>query len=146
VHSRPIDPETLISTLKKACPRLAGKHHFAYLLVFGSYAHGEVWPQSDIDIAVRMPEGNDWLEASLSLAGDIERLLETWQPVNVVVLNVAPPALKYEIYARGLLLFCADEILFENDYLQALHEYFDFQYVAAKDYEEAKRYLNLGEP
>jgi len=143
VSRRPIDPAFLVSTLKKECPHLAGKHHFVYLLLFGSYAHGEVWPQSDIDIAVRMPKESDWLEASLSLAGDIEKLLGVWQPVNVVALNAAPPALKYEIYVRGLLLFCTDELLFENDYLQALHEYFDFQYVAAKDYAEAKSYLNL---
>jgi len=75
----------------------------AYL--FGSYAQGEAGRSSDVDIAVL-------------LGGDAKKLYELYQKVglgvrdalgterfDLLLLNDAPPALKFEVISTGRLLY-----------------------------------------
>ena len=82
----------------------------AYL--FGSEAEGRSHRESDIDIGVLLdwqayPSRRDRFEARLRLLSELARGLEG-RPVDVVVLNDAPPQLARHIATRGRRVFCLD--------------------------------------
>ena len=104
----------------------------AYL--FGSYARGVQTPQSDVDIAVlfsRTPE--NLLEHHLRLSNDLSDILG--KDVDLIILNVAPPLLRYQVIKHGRLIYCRNErerISFES---KSMCEYLDFSR-AARRYDE----------
>jgi predicted nucleotidyltransferase len=77
----------------------------AYL--FGSVASGSARPGSDADIAILFEE--------VPAPGALDRLSEhltqaAERPVDLVVLNAAPPLLAREVVARGRLALCRDDM------------------------------------
>lgn len=97
----------------------------AYL--FGSYARGQAWAESDVDIAVLLeghPDDEHCLDRRLDLASDLTDLLHA--DVDVLILNQAPPALRYAVLRDGVLLFCRDRQAMVMFRLRAVNEYLDF--------------------
>jgi len=113
---------------------------FAYL--FGSYATGKVWAMSDIDIAVYVDprKVNDLFKLKLRLLGMLNDAFKT-DKIDLVILNEAPPVLKYEILVKGILIFTKDKEIHTEFYLRATKEFFDFQYILDKNYEAVKEAL-----
>jgi len=69
-------------------------------VLFGSAARGSLGADSDIDVAVSLPEGAD--RAVPALAVSFERALG--RRADVVLLDDAPPLLRFEIARDGVLL------------------------------------------
>ncbi len=94
----------------------------AYL--FGSRARGDHRLRSDADIAVLLARTPTCLnEYPFDLAGELET--ELGIPVDVVVLNGAPPDLVHRVLRDGVLLVDKDpttRIAFE---VRSRNEYFD---------------------
>lgn len=95
----------------------------AYL--YGSVARGTARPDSDVDIAVlpMRPRGGTLEALHLDLEGDLER--RVGKPVQIVVLDGAPPDLVHRILTDGILVHEGDRgrrIAFE---VRARNEYFD---------------------
>ena len=113
---------------------------FAYL--FGSYATGKVWAMSDIDIAVYVDprKVNDLFKLKLRLLGMLNDAFKT-DKIDLVILNEAPPVLKYEVLVKGILIFTKDKEIHTEFYLRATKEFFDFQYILDKNYEAVKEAL-----
>lgn len=85
---------------------LAGRQDVRLAYLFGSIAAGLARRSSDADIAVLFdevpaPAVLDLLSERLGAA--VER------PVDLVVLNLAPPLLAREVITRGRLLLCRDD-------------------------------------
>lgn len=81
----------------------------AYL--FGSYASGVPGPRSDLDIALLLDErvkSRDYGVIKLNIITGLMRLL-SFNKVDLVVLNTAPPLLSHEVIKKGRLLFSRDE-------------------------------------
>lgn len=100
---------------------------FAY--IFGSYAQNNLKVHSDIDIAIFLEKelnSDIYLEIKMKLADKLKR------EVDLVILNDAPPLLKYQIYRNNLLLFTRDKTIESNHKVKTLFEYNDM-----------KRYLDL---
>ncbi len=99
----------------------------AYL--FGSAVHGKMSRESDVDIAVLLPERfskKKRFEIRLAL---MERLARHFKnKVDVVIFNdVSSLFFRYAILREGKLIYCASQsamIDFEN---RTMGEYFDFQ-------------------
>lgn len=93
-----------------------------------AYAHGSFVrprePFKDLDLAVWVESTVDPLEYVLHAPGELERLAGV--PVDVQVLNGAPPTFKYHVYTRGLLLLVRDRILHDIEYTRTILEYIDF--------------------
>lgn len=84
----------------------AQRSKVCFAVLFGSFAHGTVTPQSDVDIAVYTQEPLALLERGAWVA-DLEQLCQ--RTVDLVWLNPLPaqdPALAFEILAHGQSLFC----------------------------------------
>jgi predicted nucleotidyltransferase len=101
--------------------------NFAYL--FGSSAEGSETLLSDIDIAVSveksmLEERNYSYGYAAHLTALLMQLLKT-NRVDVAILEEAPPALKYVVFSRGLLLFRRDRDQEMKAFVKAFHEYQD---------------------
>lgn len=99
----------------------------AYL--FGSHARGQVWAHSDLDVAVLLqghPDNDHCFDIRLEVTGGLMDILHT-NDVDVLILNQAPPALRYAVLRDGVLLFCRDHQAMIKFRVRALNEYLDFK-------------------
>ena len=75
----------------------------AYL--FGSRATGRARAESDVDVAVLLNEQDSVarFERRLRLGNEVEDVVS--RPVDLIVLNDAPPILQHQVLCYGQLLF-----------------------------------------
>lgn len=59
--------------------------------------------------------------------------------MDVVPLNVGDTILKYEVYSKGILIFCSDESRFMDDKINAIDMYLDFSHHFEKFYRKTAR-------
>ncbi|OHA65875.1 MAG: hypothetical protein A3E07_02240 [Candidatus Wildermuthbacteria bacterium RIFCSPHIGHO2_12_FULL_45_9] len=98
---------------------------FCYL--FGSVATRQTNKESDVDIAVYLNPSRvkDFFETRIDLINILSRFLKT--KTDVIILNTAPPFLKYVILQEGILVYDrapSQRIDFE---LKSMNEYLDFK-------------------
>lgn len=95
----------------------------AYL--FGSVARGTHGPGSDVDIAVLLerPPPRTFEGLPLDLEARLEKVLG--RPVQLVVLNDAPPDLVHRVLRDGRLLLDRDRSRRIGFEVRARNEYFD---------------------
>jgi len=111
--------------------------NIVFAILFGSYARGDYFKFSDIDVAVYLKKcSKNTLKYELQLASELSKALKT-DNLDIVILNEAPPALKYEIMVDGELLFTRDEDLYCFFYSYALREFFDFKYHLQQFFDDA---------
>lgn len=75
------------------------------IYVYGSFARGEQWPDSDVDLAIlREPGATAWnpLELGADLAAQLQR------EVDLVDLRTASDVLRCEVLESGQLLYAKD--------------------------------------
>jgi predicted nucleotidyltransferase len=98
---------------------------FCYL--FGSTTSGKTIPTSDIDLAVYLnkKECKDFFDKRLELIAKFSKNLK--KETDVVILNTAPPFLRYVVLKEGKLIFERDEGQRIDFELKSLNEYFDFK-------------------
>jgi predicted nucleotidyltransferase len=102
----------------------------AYAVLFGSAARGSTQPHSDIDIAVGL---SDPAAFDMLATGDLAVRLEAaaGRPVDLVLLNDAPPALAYRVFRDGQPLCVRDVPAYRARLARAVLDYLDFQPVEA---------------
>lgn len=74
------------------------------IYAYGSFASGEEWPQSDVDLAVLLPPGQtipDLLGTSAAVAACVGR------NVDLVDLRQAGDVLRSEVLAKGRVVYTA---------------------------------------
>ena len=113
---------------------------FAYL--FGSYATGNEWAESDIDVAVYVNQKKikDLFHVKIELLTVLTDALKT-DDVDLLILNEATPVLKYEVLTKGILIFTKDENVYTEFYLRGFKEFFDYRYLLEKNYKAAMEAL-----
>ncbi len=112
--------------------------------VFGSLAKEKTNQFSDIDIAILM--GNELKESSysdfrLKFMTDLSSALE--KETDVIILNQAPPFLKYQIFKYGKTVFERDVRRSRAFKAKSILEYFDFKPI--KDFIEGAKIKRLKE-
>ena len=93
----------------------------AYL--FGSFARGAARRQSDIDIAVLLAGAPRTLHERFGLESRLEERLR--RPVQVVILNDAPPDLVHRVLRDGRLVLESDKAARVRFEVSARNAYFD---------------------
>lgn len=126
--------EVLEEKLAKLVTLLDSDRKILAAYLFGSYVRGLQTSQSDIDIAVLLSEIPDsLLEYYLHLTNKLTEVLEN--EVDLIILNVSPPLLRYQVIKYSRLLYSRNEkkrTLFEA---KSLCEYLDFSRVTRRYYE-----------
>lgn len=99
------------------------------LYLFGSLAEGRGMRGSDIDLAVLIDERKVKKKNCELLKGDYYRASPAFSlhPVDIVVLNTAPPFLKHRILRTGRILFDRNRRLRARFTAHAIIEYLDFK-------------------
>jgi len=116
----PID----LSELSRKISSVADKYGIVYAIVFGSAVEGRyVEGESDVDIAVKLKriDKSGVYGFLKSFIGDLNL-----DNVDVVVVNLAPFSLVFDILSRGRVIFCKDEDELFEDRLRAIKMYDDW--------------------
>ena len=114
-----------IFTMDALITRLAQDPRIAYALMFGSRARGDAIESSDLDITIGFePHARMSLQELGDLAADLER--DTGHAIDLVLMDEAPPALAYRIFADGQLLLKRNHRAFVDRKVRAILEYLDF--------------------
>lgn len=111
----------------KRVQKIFHSHRVSVAYLFGSYAKHTDLPISDIDIGVLFDfkiETQEYPTLQIGLTTDLISALEK-NSVDVVVLNVAPPLLRYKVFADGKILFCDSELARVRFEVKAMRDYFD---------------------
>lgn len=96
----------------------------AYL--FGSCVKGAQTYRSDVDIAVLLSEAPEkLLEYYLHLINMLTGILGN--NVDLTILNLAPPLLKFQIIKNGEVIYCRSEGSRINFEVKSVCEYLDFR-------------------
>lgn len=91
-----------------------------------AYLHGSLLgegPVRDVDLAAWIRSGVDPLDYVLRLGLALEERIGI--PVDVQVLNTAPPPFRYRVYKRGLLLVVRDRVVHDLEVAKAPLMYSD---------------------
>ncbi len=99
---------------------------FDLVYLFGSLAKGRRTPLSDIDLGFLVNRKVDLFNTRIDLIGKLTEILH--EEVDVVILDTAPPLLKFEVL-KGILLFQRDERLRIEFEVKARNEYYDTNYL-----------------
>lgn len=108
-----------------------GMDEVSALYIFGSFAKSKKTGESDIDIAVIVDE-------SKLKKRDFELLKKKYyaasptfsmRSVDIVILNTAPPFLKYQVLKTGRVLFDRNRKLRVRFTTNTIIEYLDFKYI-----------------
>ncbi|MGE5581696.1 MAG: type VII toxin-antitoxin system MntA family adenylyltransferase antitoxin [Bacillota bacterium] len=108
---------------KKAVNFLAEKHHIRLILLFGSRSKNDYRLESDIDLGVLFE----------SKPGDLTLVIADFRktfpdyPIDLVVLNHSDPVLKFEIISNYQILYCKDQEVFINFYLNTIKQHNDIK-------------------
>jgi predicted nucleotidyltransferase len=90
---------------------------------FGSAAGGVAGPLSDVDVAVLLDSPLDW-DAERELRGRLGTLVPR---IDLVILNEAPPALRFEVVTSGQCLLARDPREQAEFEIVSLSRFLDFQ-------------------
>lgn len=98
----------------------------AYALLFGSKGRGTAHELSDTDLAIGLALG---AKLSASELGDLLSRLEAAAsgPVDLVLLDEAPPGLAYRVFRDGRVVLERDHRAFVDRKARAILEYLDFR-------------------
>lgn len=95
-----------------------------YALVFGSSVSGTTHADSDVDVAI-----GGACQLDLLTLGDLLSKLEAaaGRPVDLVLLEEAPPGLAYRVFRDGRAIVVRDEPAFRARLARAILDYLDFR-------------------
>lgn len=106
-----------------------GTDEVSALYVFGSAGKGKTTGESDIDIAVLIDESKLQRKNFELLKRKYYAASPTFsmRPVDIVILNTAPPFLKHQILKTGRILFDKNRRLRVRFTERAITEYLDYK-------------------
>lgn len=91
-------------------------------VLFGSTARGEARPRSDVDLGILLDPYS--VELRFRVEADLGRA--AGRPVDVILLDGAPPLLRFEIAREGILLFQREDHLWTGFKAKAMVDWWDW--------------------
>lgn len=129
--------------------KILEKNRVVLAVLFGSGAKGKTGPLSDIDFAVLLPgspSSQKRFNRQLILKNALEQILN--KPVDILILNSAPPLIAQMAVAHGQVIYCQDEDIKASVFTNILKGYDDAAYLSLiqRKYLEARVFNNkMGE-
>jgi uncharacterized protein len=122
-----------VKEIERVARRLSGDPRVDAVYLFGSQASGEADERSDVDLAVLLREGISLAEELRLRAVAVEELHR--DDIDFVILNDAPPLLRYEVVMGGRRLFARDDEAAEEFEYRAVLRYLDTEYLRRMQHE-----------
>jgi len=109
--------------------------------LFGSAARDRLTPLSDIDVAVLL-DGRPETRTDLldRLAEALSRSLGT-DAIDLVMLNAAPPPIRYRVIRDGVLMVCRDQKIRERFEADTVRRYLDFKPLRDRAFRDMQKAL-----
>ncbi|RKL63575.1 nucleotidyltransferase domain-containing protein [Thermoanaerobacteraceae bacterium SP2] len=109
---------------------------FAYL--FGSYAEGKMRAGSDIDVAVYIinEKEDENFKFKLKYKDELENIFKI--PVDLILMNSAPPLLNHEIFKNGIILKNDNPSILSQFRVKNFYFYLDQMYIINRYLESTK--------
>ncbi|MCS7294699.1 MAG: nucleotidyltransferase domain-containing protein [Dehalococcoidia bacterium] len=121
-HPSDFEPARLRDTLARA---VAGVPGVRAAWLFGSWAEGRATRWSDVDLAVSVdPEADP---AAVRLAVLTQLVAQGIDDADVVVLEQAPPVLRFEAVRHNQLVFVRSDVDAASTVSRILREWFDLE-------------------
>jgi uncharacterized protein len=115
---------------------------FGYL--FGSFARNCSRLQSDIDIAIYLSNYHAELAYEYKFA-NMAALQEIFKrPVDLILINEAPPLLKHEIFKTGILFIERDHLTLVEYKVKHYYQYLQQLYIINRFFEKNKMLIQGG--
>jgi predicted nucleotidyltransferase len=121
------EQKTILYMIKNNCNHIFQKAELVYL--FGSFAKSTYTRFSDMDLAFLFASQFDkhkLFEIRLNLIGALQKIIK--KEVDIVILNLAPPLLKFEAI-NGILLHEKSRSIRIDFEVKTIHEYLDTKYI-----------------
>lgn len=130
-----VDANALIKELKEF---FLSNDNVVFAYLFGSYAEGKVRAGSDIDIAAYVAgmKAEEYFEFKLKYKGELENILKL--PVDLIIMNSAPPLLNHEIFKNGIILKNGNPSILSQFRVKNFYFYLDQMYIINKYLERTK--------
>lgn len=119
--------------IERVARRLSGDPRVDAVYLFGSQASGEADDRSDVDLAVLLREGISLAEELRLRAVAVDELHR--DDIDFVILNDAPPLLRYEVVMGGRRLFARDDESADEFEYRAVLRYLDTEYLRRMQHE-----------
>ena len=133
--------EEIQTAVAEVAEELHRRYSVRFILLFGSVSTGKTSPLSDVDLGVFLdPDAPRGLDVELAIGSMLERALDT-DELDVVILNDASPALKFNAMRGGTLRFCVDEGEYEDFCIRTASEFYDYSEFLDRQFKTAKEYL-----
>jgi len=129
--------QRLVQISKKAHEALSGMDDIVVAYVFGSTAQEEEHAFSDIDVAVLLKEPS--VDKTMKIHSALTKALG--DKVETLLLNLAPPFLKYQVIKTGIRILSKDENTRIEFEAKALSEGLDEGFLIKKTREATERRL-----
>ena len=115
--------------IKRITDYFKGRDEVSALYIFGSASNNKETSESDIDIAVLINDRKKGRKTYESLKKTYSSVSPGFslRPIDIVVLNTAPPFLKHRIIKTGKVLFDRNRRLRVRFAANAIIEYFDYK-------------------
>lgn len=120
-----MEREQIINILKK---RYSHKGEVCFGFLFGSYAVGKPGKNSDIDIGVYLQQADEnFFRYKMEEIINLQELLR--KPVDLIIMNEAPPLLVHEIFKHGIAFLDRRHELLVNFRVANFYKYLDQLYI-----------------
>ncbi|OGW41491.1 MAG: hypothetical protein A2Y97_08655 [Nitrospirae bacterium RBG_13_39_12] len=115
--------------IKRIVHYFKNRDEVSALYIFGGYAKGRKTGESDIDVGILVDESRlkrrnfEFFKKKYYAASPTFSM----RPVDIVILNTAPPFLKHQVLKTGKILFDRNRRLRVRFTERAITEYLDFK-------------------
>jgi predicted nucleotidyltransferase len=121
-----MEKEARTELVSKITAYLVEKEELVAAYLFGSFAQEKDHRLSDVDVALLLPHDTDQTTAfntRLQVGAALEQVCQ--RPVDVVILNHAPPLLRFQVVQRGQVLVEKDHTARCLFQARTMSEYYD---------------------
>ncbi len=124
-----MDKDIIIQKLKHYT---ALKEDIVFAYLFGSQAEDKARKNSDIDLGFYLCDINDedFFKIKLKYKNELEEIFK--MPVDVVIMNNAPPILNHQIFANGIIIKNTNPSTLSQFRVRNLYFYQDQMYIINK--------------
>lgn len=120
------------------------KKDIILVYLFGSTVSGDFHTLSDIDVAILLKNiPSDPLEYRIFTTTELSKLLDV-DKIDIVLLNDAPPRLKFEVVQNGELVYVSNDDARCDFEVHSRQEYFDVKPLLDLQYEYMRKRLKEG--